>query len=49
MTALLDLLGGAERTKTCVRGFASWDQQANALALLAQVRAVLAEYVAHFR
>jgi hypothetical protein len=45
MTAeLFDLLGGAERRTTRPRGFAPWNPQPTALALLAQVQDVLAEY-----
>jgi hypothetical protein len=44
MSASLDLLGGATRVKTRVRGFASWSPQAATLELLEQVRAVLREY-----
>jgi hypothetical protein len=40
----IDLLGGATRVKTRVRGFASWSPQATTLELLEQVRAVLREY-----
>jgi hypothetical protein len=47
MTAAFDLLGGAERRKTRVRGFAPWNPQPTALALLALVRAVLTEYAEH--
>jgi hypothetical protein len=42
--AALKLLGGAHRKKVRVRGFAPWSPQAATLALLEQVRAVLAEY-----
>jgi hypothetical protein len=47
MTVLLDtenLLGGAERVRTRVRGFAPWSPQADTRALLEQVRAVFEEY-----
>jgi hypothetical protein len=44
MSASLDLLGGATRVKTRVRGFAPWSPQAATLELLEQVRAVLREY-----
>jgi hypothetical protein len=44
MAAHLDLLGGAMRTRTRVRGFAPWSPQAETLRLLDQVRAVLDEY-----
>jgi hypothetical protein len=47
MTAAFDLLGGAERRKTRARGFAPWNPQAAAQALLAQVQDVLAEYADH--
>ena len=39
-----DLLGGALRTRTRVRGFASWSPRPDAVALLDQVRDVLTEY-----
>jgi hypothetical protein len=42
--AALKLLGGAERKKVRVRGFAPWKPQAASLELLGKVRAVLAEY-----
>jgi rhodanese-related sulfurtransferase len=42
--ALVELLGGATRTRTRVRGFASWQPQADTLQLLERVRAVLGEY-----
>jgi hypothetical protein len=42
--AALKLLGGAQRTKVRVRGFAPWSPKAATLALLELVRAVLAEY-----
>jgi hypothetical protein len=41
------LLGGAERTRTRVRGFAPWTPRASTEQLLAQVDLVLAEYVDH--
>jgi hypothetical protein len=44
MTEHLDLLGGAARIRTRVRGFAPWSPQAKTLQLLDQVRAVLGEY-----
>ena len=44
MSATVDLLGGAERIRTRVRGFALWSPQANTLELLERVRAVLGEY-----
>jgi hypothetical protein len=47
MTAAFDLLGGAERRKTRARGFAPWNPQATAQALLVQVQDVLAEYEEH--
>jgi hypothetical protein len=47
MTAAFDLLGGAERRKTRARGFAPWNPQATAQALLVQVQDVLAEYADH--
>jgi hypothetical protein len=43
-TAALKLLGGAERKKVRVRGFAPWSPKAATLELLEQVRAVLREY-----
>ena len=47
MSAAFDLLGGAERRTTRPRGFASWNPQTNAQALLAQVDDVLKEYAEH--
>jgi hypothetical protein len=51
MTILLDtqseLLGGAERVRTRVRGFAPWTPRAEAQALLDQVQGVLDEYEAY--
>src|SRR5262245_12718480 len=47
MTIAYDLLGGAERTRTRVRGFAPWTPQRKTLELLAQVNAVLGEYENH--
>ena len=51
MTILLDtqseLLGGAERVRTRVRGFAPWTPRAETQALLDQVRGVLDEYEAY--
>jgi hypothetical protein len=44
MSASVDLLGGATRIKTRVRGFAPWSPQAATLELLEQVRTVLGEY-----
>lgn len=44
MTDVIDLLGGATRTRTRVRGFAPWSPQAATLRLLNDVRAVLGEY-----
>lgn len=41
------LLGGAERIRTRVRGFALWTPRASTEQLLAQVDLVLAEYVDH--
>jgi len=43
----IDLLGGAVRTRTRVRGFAPWSPQGATLQLLDQVRAVLGEYEDH--
>jgi hypothetical protein len=40
----LDLLGGAQRIRPRVRGFAPWTPRADTCALLDQVRAVLREY-----
>jgi hypothetical protein len=39
-----DLLGGARRKRTRVRGFAPWSPEATTLKLLDQVKAVLGEY-----
>jgi hypothetical protein len=39
-----DLLGGAQRVRTRVRGFAPWAPRGETLQLLDQVRGVLAEY-----
>jgi hypothetical protein len=51
MTVILDtqsdLLGGAERVRTRVRGFAPWTPRAETQALLDQVRGVLDEYEAY--
>jgi hypothetical protein len=44
MTDVFDLLGGATRTRTRVRGFAPWSPQTTTLQLLDQVRAVFGEY-----
>jgi hypothetical protein len=44
MSDTIDLLGGAIRTRTRVRGFAPWQPQADTLKLLDDVRAVLDEY-----
>jgi hypothetical protein len=41
------LLGGAERSRTRVRGFAPWTPRASTEQLLAQVDLVLTEYVDH--
>ena len=41
---LLKLLGGAQRGRTRVRGFAPWQPKQDSLVLLDQIRAVLAEY-----
>lgn len=43
----IDLLGGAERHAIRVRGFVQWRPQRGTLAVLDQVRAVLAEYAAY--
>jgi hypothetical protein len=44
MSVALDLLGGAVRKRTRVRGFAPWSPQASTLELLERVRGVLGEY-----
>jgi hypothetical protein len=45
MTTLgTDLLGGAQRKRVRVRGFAPWVPRGHTLRLLDQVRAVLGEY-----
>src|SRR5262245_56231135 len=41
------LLGGVQRKRTRVRGFAPWSPEKATLALLDQVKGVLAEYVDH--
>jgi hypothetical protein len=46
-TPLIDLLGGAQRKRTRVRGFAPWQPQPDTLVLLDQVRGVLDEYDAY--
>ncbi len=43
----VDLLGGATRRATRVRGFAPWHPQRQTLAVLDQVRAVLVEYASY--
>jgi hypothetical protein len=43
----IDLLGGATRVRTRVRGFAPWNPHGETLQLLEQVRAVLGEYEDH--
>jgi hypothetical protein len=43
----IDLLGGATRVRTRVRGFAPWSPHGATLQLLDQVRAVLVEYGDH--
>ena len=43
----IELLGGAVRVRTRVRGFAPWSPQGATLQLLEQVRAVLTEYEDH--
>ena len=40
----IQLLGGAQRGRTRVRGFAPWSPRADTLALLELVRSVLVEY-----
>jgi hypothetical protein len=47
VTDAIDLLGGATRTRTRVRGFAPWSPQTATLQLLEQVRGVLGEYEDH--
>lgn len=44
---LIDLLGGAERGRTRVRGFAEWNPSADSLLLVKQINTVLAEYSAY--
>ena len=44
MTDMLDLLGGAKRVRTRVRGFAPWSPKEETLHLIGQVREVLREY-----
>jgi hypothetical protein len=44
MTAAFDILGGAQRVRLRVRGFAPWSPRADTLALLELVRGVLVEY-----
>jgi hypothetical protein len=44
MSIALDLLGGAVRKRTRVRGFAPWSPQASTLELLERVQGVLDEY-----
>ena len=43
----MHLLGGVERVRTRVRGFAPWSPEKATLALLDQVRGVLDEYADH--
>jgi hypothetical protein len=43
----VDLLGGVQRVRTRVRGFAPWSPEKATLALLDQVRGILDEYVDH--
>jgi hypothetical protein len=43
----VQLLGGVERVRTRVRGFAPWSPEKATLALLGQVQGVLDEYVDH--
>jgi hypothetical protein len=43
----VQLLGGVERVRTRVRGFASWSPEQATLALLDQVQGVLDEYADH--
>jgi hypothetical protein len=47
MDAISELFGGAERTRTRPRGFASWSPRQETLELLARVNAVLGEYQDH--
>jgi hypothetical protein len=44
MTVAFDILGGAERRRTRVRGFAPWAPRADTLALLEVVHGILVEY-----
>ena len=41
------LLGGVQRVRTRVRGFAPWSPEKATLALLDQVQGILDEYAAH--
>jgi hypothetical protein len=43
----VQLLGGVQRVRTRVRGFAPWSPEKATLALLDQVRGVLSEYADH--
>src|SRR6516164_8759084 len=47
MDSISELFGGAERTRTRPRGFASWSPRQETLGLLARVNAVLGEYQDH--
>ena len=47
MDSISELFGGAERTRTRPRGFASWSPRQETLELLARVNAVLGEYQDH--
>jgi hypothetical protein len=47
VTHLTELLGGAQRVRPRVRGFAEWSPRRETLELLARVNAVLGEYADH--
>src|SRR5262249_31642723 len=47
MDSISELFGGAERTRTRPRGFASWSPRQETLELLARLNAVLGEYQDH--
>jgi len=47
MDSINELFGGAGRTRTRPRGFASWSPRQETLELLARVNAVLGEYQDH--
>jgi len=46
-TKAVHLLGGVQRVRTRVRGFAPWSPEKATLALLDQVQGILDEYVDH--